>query len=309
MGEEGIPLAASGQLDPRELGELYRFREITSNTKIFAVTGFPLTVSAGPKFFNTVFDIERVDAVFVPIPSDSIESFLRLGDEIGITGDSLTVPYKEAVLPYLASKSENVRSIGACNTIVMAPNWGQACGSPDPDGWQGYNTDAHGFSDALLEYSRLKDLRGRKICIIGAGGIARSVASVVSRLKGKALILNRTAVRARDVAMPYHFAWGGLDRESLKMMEKYTDIIIQATSVGMEPAIENDPLWFYKFSGKELVIDLIYNPSKTRCLIRAEEAGCKILNGYDILLRQARYQYEHFMGKEFPASLINRIEF
>jgi 3-dehydroquinate dehydratase/shikimate dehydrogenase len=299
-GEEGIPIAASGQLDPRELGELYRFREITPKTKIFFFFFFPLTVSASPKFFNTVFDIEKIDAVYVPIPSDSIESFLRLGEEIGLIGASITVPYKEAALPYLVSKSENVSSIGAWNTIIKGPS-GQ--------GWRGYNTDAHGFSDALLEFSGLKNLRGRKISIIGAGGIARAVASVVSRLKGKALILNRTAARARDVAMPYRFAWGGLDRESLKMMEKYTDIIIQASSVGMEPDINNDPLWFYQFKGKELVIDLIYKPTRTRCLIRAEEAGCKILNGYDILVRQARYQYEYFMGKEFPPSLVNRIEF
>jgi 3-dehydroquinate dehydratase/shikimate dehydrogenase len=109
--------------------------------------------------------------------------------------------------------------------------------------------------------------------------------------------------------MQYGFAWGGLDRHSIKIMEKYTDIIIQATSVGMEPDIENDPLWFYKFKGKELVIDLIYKPEKTRCLLRAEEAGCKTLNGYDMLLRQARLQYGYFFGKEFPVSLNNRVGF
>jgi 3-dehydroquinate dehydratase/shikimate dehydrogenase len=300
-GEADIPIAAAGQLDPRELGELYRFKEITPKTKIFAVTGFPLKVTVSPKFFNTVFSIEKVDAVYVPVPSDSIESFMRLSEEIGLSGAAITVPYKEAVLPYLTSKSEAVNAIGACNTIVQ--------GSNTSPGWQGYNTDAEGFSDALLEFSRLKDLRGKKVSIIGAGGMARAAASEISRLKGKALILNRTELRARDLAVPYHFAWGGLARESLKMMTKYADIIIQATSVGMEPDIEHDPLWFYEFSGKELVVDLVYKPAKTLCLARAEQAGCKILNGYDMMLRQARYQYKFFMGKEFPSSLINRLEF
>ena len=297
-GEEGIPIGASGQLDPRELGELYRFREITQKTKIYAVSGFPLQVTASPQFFNTVFSIENEDAVYVPVPSDSIESFLKLSDEIGIRGASITVPHKETVLQYLASRSEAVASIGACNTIVAGPR-----------GWHGYNTDSPGFSDSLLYFSKLKDLKRKKITIIGAGGVARAVASEIYRLKGKALILNRTVARAREIALPYHFAWGGLDTHGFTMMEKFADIIIQSTSVGMEPDTEEDPLRFYKFSGREIVIDLVYKPEKTHCLLRAEAEGCKILNGYDMLLRQARYQYRYFMEKEFPASLINRVGF
>ena len=297
-GEEGIPIAASGQLDPRELGELYRFREITQNTKLFAVTGFPLQNAASPLFFNTAFGIENEDAVYIPVPSDSILSFLKFSEELGIRGASITVPHKENVLQYLSSRSESVASIGACNTIVVGPR-----------GWHGYNTDAPGFSDSILGFMKLKDLRGKKIAIIGAGGIARSVASEVHRLKGKAIILNRTVDKARDIALPYNFAWGGLDSQGIKMMDKYTDIIIQSTSVGMDPNIEDDPLRFYKFGGHETVIDLVYKPAMTRCLQRAGAEGCKILNGYDMLLRQARYQYKFFMEKEFPASLINRVGF
>ena len=297
QGEEGIPLASSGQLDPRELIELYRFRDISKKTKIFAVTGFPLKVSASPKFFNTVFGIENEDAVYVPIPSDKIESLMRLGEEIGITGVSITVPHKEHVLPFLAEKSGMVKSIGACNTIVAGPK-----------GWSGHNTDAPGFSDSLLKFSGLRDLRGKKISIIGAGGVARSVAAEVHRLRGKAIILNRTVMRAREIALQYQFAWGGLDIRGIKLMEKFTDIIIQTTPVGMDPDINGDPLQFYDFTGKELVVDLIYKPAKTRCLARAEAEGCKTLNGYDMLLRQARYQYKYFMEKEFPVSLVNRVE-
>ncbi|MCL2478227.1 MAG: type I 3-dehydroquinate dehydratase [Treponema sp.] len=296
-GEEGIPIAASGQLDPRELTELYRFREITEKTKIFAVTGFPLKVTGSPKFFNTVFGIEKTDAVYVPLPAQTIESLIGLAEEIGISGVSVTVPHKETLLPYLAVKSNAVNAIGACNTIVASPR-----------GWLGYNTDAPGFSDSLLNFSGLKDLRGKKVSIIGAGGAARAVASEVFRLKGKAVILNRTAARAREIAQPYKFAWGGLDSHGIKIMEKHTDLIIQTTTVGMDPDVDGDPLKFYSFTGKELVFDLIYKPVKTKCLARAEAAGCKVINGYDMLLRQARYQYQYFMEKEFPSSLIGRVE-
>ena len=297
-GEPDLPVAAPGQMDPGELSELYRFHEISPATKIFAVSGYPLKVTGSPHFFNTIFGIEQTDAVYVPIPADSAESMLGLAEEIGIQGISVTVPYKEKVLPYLVNKSSEVQSIGACNTVVMGPQ-----------GWIGYNTDAAGFSGSLLSFVQLKDLRRRKVTIIGAGGAARAVAAEVYRLKGKALILNRTVTRARGLAEPYNFAWAGMDSHGADLMVKYSDIIIQTSPVGMEPHPDEDPVEFYTFSGREIVMDLIYRPEKTRCLLRAEKAGCSILNGYDMLLRQARRQYEYYMNKEFPPSLVTRVGF
>jgi 3-dehydroquinate dehydratase/shikimate dehydrogenase len=242
--------------------------------------------------------MEQTDAVYIPVPADSVHALMRFAEELGVTGISVTVPYKEEVLSYLKEKSQKVVSIGACNTVVAGPG-----------GWVGYNTDASGFSDSLLAFIGRKDLRGRKLCIIGAGGSARAAASEVHRLKGKALILNRTVVRARALAEPYRFAWAGLDSRGAELMEKYSDIIIQASPVGMYPNVDEDLLEFYKYSGKEIVMDLIYNPERTRCLLRAEEAGCRVLNGYDMLLRQARYQYTYFVNKEFPPSLLTRADF
>ena len=294
--ESDLPIAAPGQLDPQELAELYRFHEITEKTKVFAITGYPLKVSASPRFFNTIFGIEQTDAVHIPIPADSIDSLMRLVQELGILGFSVTVPYKEEVLSCLTFKSKDTLSIGASNVVVSSPQ-----------GWVGYNTDAVGFSGALLPFIDRKDLRGRKLTIIGAGGSARAVAAEVYRLKGKALILNRTVARARALAETYRFAWAGLDSRGADLMEKYSDIIIQASSAGMAPNTEADPIEFYKFSGRETVMDLVYNPTKTICLRRAEAAGCRILSGYEMLLRQLRYQYTFFVNKEFPPSLISRV--
>jgi len=293
-----LPIAAPGQLDPGELAVLYRFHEINAKTKIFAISGYPLKITDSPRLFNTVFGIEHTDAVYIPIPADSVHSLMRLAGEIGISGISITVPYKEEIIPYLASKSKEVDSIGACNTIVAGPN-----------GWMGYNTDAAGFSGSLLSFMGRKDLRGCKLTIVGAGGAARAVASEVSRLKGKALILNRNQVRARNLAASYRFAWAGLDSQGAALMEKYSDIIIQTSPVGMDPYPDADPIDFYKFHGREVVMDLIYRPEKTLCLKRAEKSGCRILNGFDMLYRQARLQYSYFMNKEFPPSLVSRVGF
>jgi 3-dehydroquinate dehydratase/shikimate dehydrogenase len=296
--EPDLPQAAPGQLDPRELAELYRFKEINSQTRIFGVTGYPLKFSGSPRFFNALFGIENTNAVYVPFPADSVTSLLRLAEDLGVSGLSVTVPYKEEVLSCLSSQSDKVSSIGACNTLVNKP-----------DGWRGFNTDALGFSDSLLQFIGRKNLRGMKITIVGAGGAARAVAFEVHRLKGKALVINRSPVRARELAVRYGFAWSALDSKGIEAMDKYANIIIQTTSAGMEPKVNADPLALYQFTGRELVMDLIYKPEKTRCLLRAEEAGCKILNGHDMLMRQARYQYECFMEKEFPSSLVSRVGF
>ncbi|MDR1956546.1 MAG: type I 3-dehydroquinate dehydratase [Treponema sp.] len=297
-GDPDFHTAAPGQLDPKELAEHYRFRHITDKTRIFGITGFPLTVTFSPPFFNTVFALEHTDAVYVPFPADAIGSFIALAEEIGIAGASVTVPYKEKILPYLTQVSEEVQSIGACNTIVAGP-----------DGWVGSNTDAQGFSDSLLRFIGKKNFKGKWITIIGAGGAARAVVAELYRLHGKVLILNRNASRARDLAAPYRFAWGPLDSQGIGLMDKYGDIIIQTTSAGMEGHADADPLAWYTFSGREVVMDLIYKPARTRCLQRAEAAGCRVINGYAMLIRQAQLQYGHFMGLEFPEHLMSRMDF
>ncbi|MDR2029593.1 MAG: type I 3-dehydroquinate dehydratase [Treponema sp.] len=291
-GEPDLPPGAPGQLDPGELAELYRFRQVSAETRLFGIVGFPLRTTSSPRLFNAVFTQENLDALYVPFPSDSIHGFLCLAEEIGLTGVSVTVPYKEAVLPYLARRSEEVESVGACNTLVFGPQ-----------GWIGYNTDTRGFSDSLLEFIGKKDCKGKKVTIIGAGGAARAVAAEIYRLKGKALILNRTVMRARELAMPYRFLWGTMDGRGIDLMSSYSDIIIQTTPVGMEPDTGEDPLALYRFLGHELVMDLIYKPERTMFLKRAAEAGCRIRNGYDMLIRQAKYQYHLFLGKEFPSHI------
>ncbi len=293
--EDNLTLAAPGQLDPKELVELYRFNKINKDTKIFGITGFPLTATSSPAFHNALFTQEQKDAVYVPFPSDSLSSFLRLAEEINMEGASVTVPYKESILPDLAHRSERVESIGACNTIMKGAQ-----------GWMGYNTDGLGFADALLKFVGTKNLRGKRVTIIGAGGAARAVAAEISRLKGKALILNRTVFKAKELAARYNFLWGGFDHQGMEMLGHFSHIIIQTTSVGMEPDLNGDPLDQYAFSGKEMVMDLIYKPAETRLLSRAKKAGCQIANGSDMLIAQAKYQYNLFMRTTLDSEVVTK---
>jgi 3-dehydroquinate dehydratase/shikimate dehydrogenase len=295
LDESNSIVAAPGHMDPKEMVELYRFKKITNETKIFGITGFPLMASSSPAFHNALFSQEQKDAVYIPFPSDSLNSFLRLAEEINMEGASVTVPYKEEIVPNLSHRSDRVDHIGACNTIMRSAQ-----------GWMGYNTDGLGFSDALLKFIGKKNLRGKRVTIIGAGGAARAVAAEVSRLKGRALILNRTVFKAKELAVRYGFSWGGLDHQGMEMLDHFSHIIIQTTSVGMEPNIDEDPLEQYFFSGKEMVMDLIYKPAETRLLTRAKKAGCQIANGSDMLIAQAKYQYNLFMRTSLDNEVVTK---
>jgi shikimate 5-dehydrogenase len=124
---------------------------------------------------------------------------------------------------------------------------------------------------------------------------------------GKALILNRTIHKAKDIASLYKFRWGGLDEHGIELINKYPDIIVQATSVGMEGHEVFDPLEIYNFTGKEVVKDLVYFPPQTPFLTRAAAAGCRTINGYDMIMNQMCLQYKQIMGKEISKQLLSRI--
>jgi 3-dehydroquinate dehydratase/shikimate dehydrogenase len=292
LAEQEAP-GAFGQFDVQDLSELYRFRKITKKTKIYGIIGNPLKATISPLFFNTVFKREELDAVYVQIPADSITEAMNLAEELKVFGLSVTVPYKEAVLPYLIKSSKAVQSAGSCNTVLRTN-----------DGWVGENTDGIGFIDSLLNFLGKKKLKRLKVTIIGAGGAARSIASEIAGQGCKTLILNRTVQRARDIALKYKFRWHILDNAGIELINQYNDLIIQATSVGMEGHEEADPLEVYNFTGKEVVMDLIYQPEMTLFLKHAAAAGCRTINGYNMVIRQAYKQYEHFLGKEIPKMMI-----
>jgi len=305
--EPGIPLGAMGQMTPQEMVEQYRFREISATTNIYGVLGFPLKTSYSPQIFNSVFNREKIDAVYVPFPAHSLDYFLELAEELNIMGASVTVPYKEEIVPRLRHISESVRIAGACNTIKVVTSEDDFSEGNIYRDWNGTNTDTLGFSESLLHFIKKKNFRSLKFTILGAGGAARAVVSEIFRLKGKCLILNRNPVRARELALKYGYKWGGLDSHVLDTMERYSDIIIQTTSAGTFPHTDDDPFELYHFNGHETVMDIIYNPPMTAFLKRAQTAGCNILNGFDMLVRQAKYQYQYFFGRDFPEQLISHL--
>jgi len=290
--------AAPGQFDPETLARLYRFRSITAATKIYGEIGFPLVLEDNTRFFNSVFKMENIDAVYVPFPADSITACVELARDLGISGLAVTTPYTESVIPFLDEQSPEVVKIGACNTLSRGPQ----------GGWLGTNTDIKAFSDSLLDFLGKPSLKRVRATVVGAGGMAKVAAFELHRLGAKALILNRTIHKARSLAAPYKFAWGGLEGQDIEMIGKYGDVIIQTTPAGMEGSEFVDPAERYSFTGKEKVMDLIYRPEMTPFLRRAADAGCKIQNGYDMFVREAKSQYAQFAGRDFPEHLLPKLQ-
>jgi 3-dehydroquinate dehydratase/shikimate dehydrogenase len=291
LGDAGMPLAAPGQTTPECFVETYRGKDTTGNSDLYTLLGDRSILSSlSPSLHNTAFRSLKKDALLVPMPSETIEEALENLKLFKAKGAAITVPHKEAVLPYLSFQSTDVQRIGACNTLVARP-----------EGWAGYNTDADGFERSVLEFLEREDFKGMKVTLIGAGGAAKSVALSLFRKGAECVVLNRTISTARALARKYGFIWGPLDDRAIEVVTRYSDLIVQATSLGMKGGIDGDPLEFYEFDGHEKVYDLIYKPSKTALLARAEEAGCKTANGYTMLRYQAAGQYKLWMGDPPPS--------
>jgi 3-dehydroquinate dehydratase / shikimate dehydrogenase len=290
----GLPGAAPGHLDPSALEETYRFRELGEGTAVYALGGgLQVLASKTPQLHNAAFKAAGMDAVYVPIPSADVESFLAALEATGARGASVAVPLKEAICARLARRSPEVFDIGACNTIAL-----------EEGGWTGYNTDAEGFQRALLEFIGHPDLRGRRVTLVGAGGVAKAVAHVLADLGASAVVLNRTVAKARALAQRYGFAYGPCTEHSSELVADHQDIIVQATSVGMEGERQGDPLDWYEFTGREAVFDMVYRPERSAMLERASASGCKTTNGWKMLRYQSAAQFELWTGASPPDSYL-----
>ena len=281
-----------GHLDPVTLNNLYNFRNISKETQLFGITGWPLVKTSSPEIHNAGYKALGIDAVYFPVRSPLVSESLNFAEKIGMKGLSVTIPHKESVLFYVNEQSPEVVTIGACNTVVR-----------QNDKWVGYNTDAYGFKRSLEEFLGGTRIKRKKVAVIGAGGASKAIVYVLKQMGAKVCIFNRTVSHAKQLAEKYGFEYCKLDPECVDVLSEYSNLIIQTTSVGMtSSAPQNDqidPINFYNFKGTELVFDIIYKPAVTPVMKRASLAGCRVCNGYKMLEYQAYEQFKLFTGKKF----------
>ncbi|HRV24566.1 MAG TPA: shikimate dehydrogenase [Sphaerochaeta sp.] len=179
--------AAPGHLGPREMSEVYHADRIDRNTHIYGIIGNPVYHTSSPKIHNRGFEAIRYNAVYVPFLVDSVRSFFKLAELLRIRGFSVTIPHKQAVVPYLGKTSREVKQIGSCNTVVRIQGM-----------WKGINTDYYGFLTPIQD--RIASGSIKSALVVGSGGASRAIVYALINHGVKVTILNRTVERARKLA-------------------------------------------------------------------------------------------------------------
>jgi len=265
---------------------------INGKTALYGIIGNPVSHSLSPLMHNAAFAELGENSVYLPFPVADIKAGMEGIKALGVKGVSVTIPHKETVIPLLDAIEEIARRIGAVNTIVVKESGGKKrlCGS---------NTDWLGATRALAEKIQLS---GTNVVLLGAGGSARAIGFGLRQLGAQVVLCSRTESRGRALATDLGCHWHSLqDAATLT-----GDVLVNATSVGMQPAHDVSPVPHEILSRFQVVMDIVYAPLETRFLREAKEAGCQVINGLEMLLYQGVAQLELWTGKPAPVELMRR---
>jgi shikimate dehydrogenase len=252
----------------------------------FAVFGNPVGHSLSPIMHTAAFAATAFNGVYVAIPVQDIRPAVAGLRALGFRGASITIPHKESVIACLDEVEETARRIKAVNTIVNVNGR-----------LQGYNTD---FSGAIRALKDRTPLTGRAVAILGAGGAARAVAFGILAEGGRVTIFNRAAERGKKLA-------DELEAEFRLLSEfkaDHCEILVNTTPVGMAPQADETPVPVEKLSPGLVVMDIVYNPLKTRLLREAVSAGCSTIDGLSMFVHQGARQFELWTGMKAPVDIM-----
>lgn len=263
---------------------------IGAKTKVCGLVGNPVAHTMSPAMQNAAFDELGLDFVYVAFRVADVEGAVRGMRALGIRGFGVTVPHKVAVMEYLDEIDPVASKIGAVNTVV------------NEDGYlKGYNTDWEGLVRALVPHTAIQNQR---FVILGAGGGARAVAFAIRQRGGQVTILNRTVEKAQSLAEEVGGTGGPLSQvESISE----ADVVINTTSVGMVPHVDQTIVDARHLRDRQVVMDIIYNPLQTRFLREAEERGCVVIPGCEMLVLQGMRQFELWTGVPAPVDLMRAV--
>ncbi len=266
------------------------------------IIGYPIGHSMSPVFQQAALNACGVDAQYVAyqVPPGEVGEFVNGLRQPGIMGINVTVPHKEAVIPFLDEIDDWATEAGAVNTIVNRQGR-----------LTGHNTDGYGFLRALREGADFEP-QGRRTLILGAGGAARGVVLALAREGvGDLTIANRTPERAESLAQ---LARGrGITAEAIPLSgpdlaqaSATAELIVNCTTIGMThgPGEDETPLPGAAIPSTSLVYDLVYNPLETRLLREAAQAGAKTLGGIQMLVYQGAASFEMWLERPAPVPVM-----
>ncbi len=247
--------------------------------KKYFVIGNPINHSLSPKLHNYWFKENNIDAIYdkKKIEEKNLQTIISEVKEKKINGINVTVPFKKAVIPYLDKLSPEAEQTQSVNTIILSN-----------DNLVGHNTDILGFDKAIKNLNF--DMQGKKILILGAGGVVPSIIFALNKMNvSKIIISNRTKEKAEDLKSQFHnlevLDWGDIND---------FDVIINATSLGLNKETIN--LDFSKFANNKLFYDVIYNPEETNFLKEGKKLGNRTENGKLMFIYQAFEAFKLWHG-------------
>lgn len=237
-------------------------------TRNFGLLGKSLGHSFSETFFKHYFQEHGIDATYSNIEIESIGA-VREVFMLVFSGLNVTVPYKQEIIPFLDGLSPEAEAIGAVNVIKFEN--GQKIG---------YNSDAFGFHQSIKPF--LLNIHERAL-LLGTGGASKAVKYVFQHIGLDVINVSRTPSLEKE------FGYDDINQHMVRACK----VIVNCTPIGMYPYV-NDclPFPFEFLTSEHLVVDLIYNPEKTRFLENAEVHGAVILNGASMLREQALRAWE-----------------
>ncbi len=292
---------APGQLTYEETRDVFHFDRINRETRVFGVVADPVSHSLSPLIHNAAYRHFGLNAVYLPfrVPRDEFKQTLDEFDWLDVGGYSVTLPHKVAALEMTSTYDGPVKEIGALNTLFR-----DASGK-----WVGANTDCDAaLASMRLAYDSQGDsdqtaedpLIGKRVLILGAGGVARAIATGLMKAGAVVTITNRTKAKAAELAKQLGCLIVGWENRGAAGC----DILINCTSVGMHPKVDDTPFAQHWLTDTMTVFDTVYTPERTLLIAHARERGCKTVTGVEMFVRQAARQFELFTGQSAPTDVM-----
>ncbi|WP_078545506.1 shikimate dehydrogenase [Litchfieldia alkalitelluris] len=257
--------------------------------KVYGVIGCPIAHSMSPEMHNDLFDFYQLQSRYhaFHIEPEKLSDAIKGFKAIGVSGFNVTVPHKIAILDLLDEVEAVALNIGAVNTVVN-----------EEGRLVGYNTDGQGYIHSIKQKMN-QSLEQSRVLLIGAGGAARAIYITLASIGVLNVdIVNRTKEKAVELigSCQYKNSSTALTIKEVEQALGQYDLIINTTSIGMHPHVEESPISLENLSENTVVSDIIYNPLKTKLLKDAEQKGATIDNGIGMFVNQGALAFEKWTG-------------
>lgn len=285
---------APGQVTATSLRSVYHIDKIDNETMICGLVGLPVLHSVSPHMHNAAFASEGINGVYLPFEVKNVETFFQRmvhprtrEFDWNLRGLSITAPHKQAVMNSIDWIDPEAQKIGAVNTVVV-----------EKDRLRGYNTDARGFIHPLRRL--IKSFVNLEVAIIGAGGAARAAIWSLQLWGAKVTLFARDPAKAQPLAEFFNIDCKPLAAASFAACE----LVVNATPLGSGAYVDQTPATRGQLKGARCAFDMVYNPLETKFLQEARIAGCETILGLEMLVGQARVQFELWTERKFLGSSI-----